>query len=691
MNLIFDRESYLKYINLIDSFKELYITGFPDINEREDFDVILKRVFGDKQPDEPHSILIITTTDGSKPEVTGGLVVDWYQTSRAIHLIYIVTDEKYRGKGIAKKLIYEGVAIIKLWIKKKRGIDIQNVFFESNNPEKTKNDSFDAITRLEIFSQFGAKWIDIPYVQPALDAGKKEVDNLFLLSFTKFNSKGDKIPQIEIIAFLKDFYLSLGQSDQNKSFIRMKNELEKQKNKDGDIELLHIPETSYFKFYKSSVTWHFAQKNKYQDEKSSNNPFSSFENDLLNFHNQKQAKPPFNSVFKELRQDAKIIFPREYSYTSEGRTHTKATKTGRIELDVNLSISYTEIENSEHTIWHLTFAPQKNDYFTECDLIKLSTMFGSSQERSTVKDELEITLENERLNKIKPDELFSQLGFTEKSTQLENLRSGIIQIETDELSSIEKISFNDFFNVFQNKNNKEIDNESLKRFSKVLCGIILGIFDFNRMDNEEIFDTIQPIVQTDSSFMVLCRGTLLKISEEDEIMESLSNSVVVNPYLLVPSMVLAYNEFILREAKNEIDSVLNPGKGKSYKELETSQRVVRKILNVQRLRDIFQYPSEKEIIETGNSQRGIISLYDNITKRLEELSELIEIKKTNKSNLSDAILNALLGFIAAIQLKGLFGEVLKEVCTESLIYIYTVIFATTVAGAIFWLVWLKKK
>jgi hypothetical protein len=211
------------------------------------------------------------------------------------------------------------------------------------------------------------------------------------------------------------------------------------------------------------------------------------------------------------------------------------------------------------------------------------------------------------------------------------------------------------------------------------------------MDNEEIFDTIQPIVQTDSSFMVLCRGTLLKISEEDEIMESLSNSVVVNPYLLVPSMVLAYNEFILREAKNEIDSALNPGKGKSYKELETSQRVVRKILNVQRLRDIFQYPSEKEIIETGNSQRGIISLYDNITKRLEELSELIEIKKTNKSNLSDAILNALLGFIAAIQLKGLFGEVLKEVCTESLIYIYTVIFATTVAGAIFWLVWLKKK
>jgi len=691
MKLIVDSKSYSEQVLLINSFKEIYINAFPDINEREDFEVILQRVFRNKQANEPHSILILNTTDGKNPEVTGGLIADWYENSKAIHLIYLVTAEKFRGKGIAKTLINEGVTAIKQWIEKEKKIEIRNVFFESNNPEKTKNDNFDTIARLEIFSQFGAKWINIPYVQPALDAKKREVDNLFLLSFTQFNVKGDKIPEIEIIAFLNDLYLSLGQTDKNKSFVKMQKALEKQMNTDGDIELQHIPETSYYKFYKSSVTWHFVQENKYQIETSLNNPFSSFEKDLLNFHNQKLKEPPFNSVFKVLYQNAKIIFPAEYSYISEGRKHTKTTKTERIELEINLSISYTKIEISDKTIWHVTFTPKKNHYFTECDLIKLSTMFGSSQEQSTVKDNLKITIENENLIGIKPDELISRLGFAEKDSQLKNLQTGIIQIESIELDSIQKINFDDFFKIFRNKNKSEIENDSLKQFSKTLCGIILGIFDFNRMDYDEIFDTIQPIVQAESSFIVLCRGTLFKISEEDEIMESVSNHVVVSPYLLVPNMVLAYNEFILMQAKNEIDSSLKPGQNKSFKALEISQRKVRNILNVQYLSNIFQYPSEKEIVEFGNSQRGIINLYDLILKRLEELSELIDTKKANKANLSDAILNALLGFIAAIQLKGLLGELLREKFSDSAIYLSTAFFAAALAGTIFWLIWMKKK
>lgn len=691
MKLIVDSKSYSEQVLLINSFKEIYISAFPDINEREDFDVILQRVFWNKQPNEPHSILILTATDGKNPEVTGGLIADWYENSKAIHLIYLVIAEKFRGKGIAKKLVNEGVTAIKQWIEKEKKIEIKNVFFESNNPEKTKNDNFDTIARLEIFSQFGAKWINIPYIQPALDTKKREVDNLFLLSFTQFNVKGDKIPEIEIIAFLKDLYLSLGQTDKNKSFVRMQKALEKLINTDGDIELQYIPETSFYKFCKSSVTWHFVQENKYQIETSLNNPFSSFEKDLLNFHNQKLKEPPFNSVFKVLFQNAKIIFPAEYSYTSEGRKHTKTTKTDRIELEINLSISYTKIEISDKTIWHVTFTPKKNHYFTECDLIKLSTMFGSSQEQSTVKDNLKITIENENLIGIKPDELISRLGFAEKDSQLKNLQTGIIQIETSELDAIQKINFNDFFKIFRNKSKSEIENDSLKQFSKTLCGIILGIFDFNRMDYDEIFDTIQPIVQAESSFIVLCRGTLFKISEEDEIMESVSNHVVVSPYLLVPNMVLAYNEFILMQAKNEIDSSLKPGQNKSFKSLETSQRKVRNILNVQYLSNIFQYPSEKEIVEFGNSQRGIINLYDLILKRLEELSELIDTKKANKANLSDAILNALLGFIAAIQLKGLLGELLSNKYSDSTIYLSTAFFATALAGTIFWLIWMKKK
>ena len=392
MNIIFDRKSYLEHANLLDNFKELYINGFPDINEREDFEVILKRVFGDKQRNEPHSIIILCHTDDENPKIAGGLIADWYANSKAVHLIYLITDKIFRGKGIAKKLINDGVVIIKNWIKNEKGIDINNVFFESNNPEKTINDNFDPITRLEIFSQMNAKWINLPYIQPALDAKKKDVDNLFLLSFTQFNAKGDKIPKDEIIAFLKDLYLSLGESEKSKSFVNMQNVLEKQKNNDGDIELQPIPENSSFKFYKTSVTWHFVQKSKYQNEISENNPFSSFEKDLLNFHNQKQTNPPIKSVFVKLHRNTIITFPKKYSYVSEGRKYLKSTKTDKLELEVKLSVSYSNIENSENTIWHLTVAPEENQYFTECDMIKLTSMFGSSQEESKLKDEIRITI-----------------------------------------------------------------------------------------------------------------------------------------------------------------------------------------------------------------------------------------------------------------------------------------------------------
>jgi hypothetical protein len=80
-------------------------------------------------------------------------------------------------------------------------------------------------------------------------------------------------------------------------------------------------------------------------------------------------------------------------------------------------------------------------------------------------------------------------------------------------------------------------------------------------------------------------------------------------------------------------------------------------------------------------------LYGIILKRVEELSELIEIIKAKKSNLSDALINALLGFIAVMQLKGFFDEILNPKYS----HLFTYSIAFLVAGTIFWLVWMKKK
>lgn len=240
MKLIFDKKSYLKNIDLVNHFGVIYNNGFPDENEREDFKVIINRVIGLRENIEPNTIILFCQIES---EVAGGIIVDWYSRSKSLHLTYLIISEKYRGKGLAKELINNGVHFIVDHIKRENGIFIRNVFFESNNPKKTKNDNFNPDTRLKIFSNLGAKWIDIPYVQPALNSDSNSVDNLLLLSFPQFNENGNFIHITEVMSFLEDLYNGLGLVDlsQNLDLQKIKKQLEKSTDLKNNIELKNLP------------------------------------------------------------------------------------------------------------------------------------------------------------------------------------------------------------------------------------------------------------------------------------------------------------------------------------------------------------------------------------------------------------------------------------------------------------------
>ncbi|HCE56971.1 MAG TPA: hypothetical protein DER09_04010 [Prolixibacteraceae bacterium] len=233
MKLIFNSSSCDSEALLLKNFETIYEGGFPDNNEREQFQDIINRVTGAKRPNEPHSIIVIKNNETIPDEVWGGLIADWYEKSRCIHLTYIIVDEKYRGKAVARELINVGIKLIKDWIKDYINIEIRNVFFESNNPELTLNDNFDPYKRLEIFLKMGAKRIDIHYIQPALDAKKEEVENLFLFTFPQFNADESRISTLEIIEFLTEFYEGL--DGKQESLSKMINSLKQIENKEGYI------------------------------------------------------------------------------------------------------------------------------------------------------------------------------------------------------------------------------------------------------------------------------------------------------------------------------------------------------------------------------------------------------------------------------------------------------------------------
>ena len=647
MQYLYDSNSLAKNAASVNRFRLLYENGFPDPNEREEFGVILNRVKGEKQSYEPHSVMVLIGN-----EVAGGMIADWYAGSACLHLTYLIIDEKERGKGIARKLIEEGVPGLKKWIREKSGVEIKNVFFESNNPEKTITDNFPPEKRLRIFSGLGAKWIDIPYVQPALDADKKNVENLLLLTFPQFNTNGNKIKTAEIENFLKDLYVSLGVNNwkNNPVFQKMQESLIQAQDARGEIALKPVPvfetEQPRHEFRKASVTFHFTEEPALSGEDAGRKEpergdfFYSFERDILNFQNQK--KLPFYSTFQH--QLASVLeVPRACRYTSEGKLHI--LQSARTALAVKTSVSTTFFPLSQVNVWHLTISPATNAFFTEYDLIKLATLFGSSQEASPVKDQIRIKIANGPEAGFTPSGFIRHIGQIPDSSKLTGSGTGIVEIDLEGTSNLPEKFLESFLSP-----QEDSLTDPLRSFAKVICGIILGIFDFARMDEEEIRDTIQPVMPNTSSFMVLCRGMLLKISNPDEIMEAVKEYTAVSPYLVIPSAVLAHNEHLLQKTLRELDRTLDPASGINLASLENIHSRLKAVINSQYLSDNFQYQSEQTIIRVGNLQRGILNIREKIANRLEELSEHIATKREKKSNLSDAFINAFLSLIAMVQL-----------------------------------------
>ena len=417
-------------------------------------------------------------------------------------------------------------------------------------------------------------------------------------------------------------------------------------------------EKPLFKFSKTSVTLHFIEdvnptctpriKVSNKTETPEANPISSFEKDLLNYQNQKE--PPLISQFKKIVENISLIFPEQYNYSSEG--HSFNLSSSETEIKVKISVTNTYFTNSTKTIWHLTFAPRKGEFFSEYDLIKLSSIFGSNQENSNFKDLIKFK-RDESSNLLDLNNLISSICEL-PGLNLILLQSGIIQINESSSINLSKDVSDNFYEIFCGTEMNFSDDQS-KYFSKTLCGIILGIFDFARMSNDEIFDTIRPFNKDDSSFMIICRGTLLKLSKNsDAMMDVTLDHMIVSPYLVIPSSQLAHNEHILMNKKQSLDNCLNAKMKISLKSLELTQYETSKAMNSDCVYDVFQYQSEQKIIKNGNRERGITSTQNYIKKRLDELSNKIGIERENKSIKSNAMLQSILSLIFVLQLKGIY-------------------------------------
>jgi GNAT superfamily N-acetyltransferase len=699
-HLIYDQASYNDHLSCIEAFLPIYEEAFPDANEREDWKDIQLRIC---DPNAfPKTILFFDNP--LAPD--GGLIADIYPEQGVVHLIYIAVAQNKRGNGIAKRLIKEILPSCLAQLQKQLNCSFKAVLFESNIPWLTTKDAIDPKTRLQIFEYFGAKAIPIKYVQPALHEAKKEVENLFLLSFPLEGHLHQSIETSLLIEFLDAFYKGLGINEpkQNPFFKKMQAELINITHM-NQVQLTAIPqqERPQIRMNKSAICLQFATKDEAHLSVNSAicNEFYSYETDLLSAHFQKRR--PFESQFQEQIGVLPITihFPEQYNYLSEGKRHQRVSI--RQEVSAKLHVSRTRALNGNTSTWSVVVSTGDGDYLTEIECIKLLNFFGSKQENVQMIAPIEWSCAT--ISKCLFADFIAQLLSISSQEPIE-ISSGILQTDTAyidfEDASIE-FEWSEFYLKLKHYNEHlELAGEEYERtyyndltfqaINNIFCGFALGIFDFERMDFDEVTDTLIPRKANENYLLLLNRGILLCACHDDDMFTATLDSIGISPYLLIPNMVLVNNEFTLNRIDSAIENLYHHQNSKGKIALSELRKVRSEIdhwLNDNYLPNIFQYPTEKDLYEFGSDHRGILIYKANLENNIQTLDDLKDELIANRQENSDLMMTILLTLLSGIQFQSMFESFVDGDFVMS--WVWTILFSLSLTGAIYYFTKLKTK
>lgn len=674
------------YKKELEQFFNIYDFTFPDKDEREDPQTICDRIrFLGRFPNTPETTILLAIT-GEK--LMGGAIVEYYTDVRCFLLTYILVADEFRGQGISRLLIESG---LKSLVESKKEV-VNALFFESNIPWKTQNDSFDPWERYQVFSKLGAKWIDINYTQPSLGKGRQKVHNLHLFIFPSFTGLIDKIKSSVLISYLKIFYRELGiqEPDNDPDFMGMIKSIQVGSTKEY-LLLKEIPkkEQDSFRFSEVSVAYHFAetvvntfQKVKYQDMVRC--PIiGSYEFDLLLFRYQRN--PPFRSyaLTASTELECAIKFPQITTYNSEGRFESLVSLREEIKICVKTICTFF---NTGRRIWTVILSPVKGTSITQDDVIKLTALFCSSPEKNNIPSDTRFDFHQHKdltfieFTKLVASQTASahNLLFGSEPENMALIGSGVVQIDSmDCISTNAKLqSWEEAIAILGSisKNGTGSPQKLLEQYNEkpeikdvlnLMCGISLGIFDYTRMSFEEIIDTLCPILTGKDCIAFMNKGVMNSFSCMHPMYQKSASVIGINPYMLLSSTVLAFDDFESSEAEIELDDLLNPATSTpKLPKLIKKRKKLERTVNEELLLNVFHYPTERITLKFGLSHRGIEDRIQNIRNRLNELISLIkdQIEKENKIN--KTIVAILLSAISILSLEAVFSRIYTSITSN---------------------------
>ena len=635
--VLFGEKDCLQHQKAIGQFHKIYLEAFPNSQEKEDFekDILprLKAGPGASEPLELQTLAALIVDDNG--EVAAGMIVSWYPRAVSLEIIYLAVRESSRWKKdrsanahYGTRLIKEGIEAIinRLDIDRKAVL----VYLEAENPFHPDNAACrqECVGRLRFFANCNARRIPISYVQPPLSRGKDYARNLFLFVLPvcdKEQSIPEDVPRERVKTFLDAFYKELKNRAEDQELF--KNELQAMQrslvdaaDEKDNIPLDQLSETHHLSFEKIAISSHFLILDRkapmlLKAEKTDCPQWGSYENDLFNYANQEPQ--PLTTHFARLYDENILLpLPEFYTYTSEGLSYYKLSERTSIPADVSVSWSTRHMSGKTVRVAHMTIVPhvcKAPSYFTEMEAIKIIALlgFGSRQERFNILED-----ERARINRF-------FLTILQESLRCESFRplgTGVTEINR---LNVRQVSAN-------------MPQEYMRN---ALCGILLGIFDFARMSSIEASVTLSPIYQRpeDKIWYYSSRGHLLRIKERTPKEDERLVNLLISPYLLNPSAVLCFNELLLQRATGKLKRLI----------LFRNISSIKRSLSSEILTDVFQYESEKVILNKEMSARSL-------SQEKNRLINLCEISQSKIIHFMEAIQATLLAIIAMFQIRGVF-------------------------------------
>ena len=389
-----------------------------------------------------------------------------------------------------------------------------------------------------------------------------------------------------------------------------------------------------------------------------------------------------------------VEFPESFVYHSEGRAPRLVCAQPRRAAEI--LVSSTRFLSCGLRIWHLVITPRPGGSFSEFDLIKLIQLYDGRTERTGLKDTIRFRLGDQGAESTTAAGLPQLLGLPLAAGKAAELKCGTLEMLIG--SQNDSDASNPYVAVFDTLRHARepdgaADGRRLKawmqqdsverRIIMAYCGIVTGIFDFDKIDDEEALDTLEPTFPGSSAFLRIHRRSLIAIAADDRSMRECWNSVGISPYLIVPHAALLYNETLVDMAERALDAALADADAK-LDTLEATHLEADRRLNTLHLPNVFNYVTERSLFTAGSECRGSNAKRNAVLAKLDQLKGSIDIVRESERNRGQIVIQLLLAVISLLQLKSVIAELFGWQERNPDVWLVLSIGILLLAGVVWW-------